>query len=544
MKTQLYPFRSLLFILLSFSCAETINAQGIDLMVENWTTGGNGSLGGPGDKLIYYIEVTGPQTMINPKVACPIPPGTVYVPNSTTLNGTAFTDQNGTMPWATANLIPVPLPPANKVTIQFEVTIVATGGTIEGKAELQTVNYPLATSEKETTLQIDPLCRDFFYSLTTSLERGYDPFSPGTYYPFKYLRELNRTTGNSSTIAYNGTNGLCKNAYTQADLPSGTILTDAVAMTVGRWPYRVYFVNKPINNQPADLCYISPDFNNPATSVAYQYVNTPLTTNTTSLITRMTMDAGGNGYAITDNGQEFIHFSVDALTDDPIIDAPTPLINDPANGAHDVLAEAGGDICCDGSGKLILIPNSGNVYRINPINKMATWLGTIANFPAGGCNSVVIDDAGSIYIGGFYRALYKLTLSTMTLTTVTTLGTYASSDFAGCAIPTKPARVATNENAVPDEPRTAQLSNEVFARVQPNPFKGMLNAQVKVNIPQAVKVRLIDFYGRIVYAGTEKLNAGFNSLNISVPEKLGSGMYVLELWAGNKQLLHKKLLKQ
>jgi hypothetical protein len=55
---------------------------------------------------------------------------------------------------------------------------------------------------------------------------------------------------------------------------------------------------------------------------------------------------------------------------------------------------------------------------------------------------------------------------------------------------------------------------------------------------------LIDFYGRTVYASSENLGTGANSLHIPVPAGLGSGMYVLELWAGNNRLLQKKMLKK
>lgn len=101
----------------------------------------------------------------------------------------------------------------------------------------------------------------------------------------------------------------------------------------------------------------------------------------------MTFDASHNGYAITDNGQEFIHFTVnDPLS--PAIDAGVPLTNDAANGTFDVLTETDGDICPDGSGRLLLIPNSGNVYRIDPATKIAKYIGSITNMPAGGCRSV------------------------------------------------------------------------------------------------------------------------------------------------------------
>src|SRR5688572_16987995 len=128
MKAKFYSIRSLFFTLLLSCCfAGTINAQAITLSVENYTTGGDGTQASTGDRLIYYIVVTGPAIMINPNVICPVPAGTFYVPGSTTLNNVPFPDQNNTMPWATGGLIPVP-GASGEVKIKFEVEVSANTG--------------------------------------------------------------------------------------------------------------------------------------------------------------------------------------------------------------------------------------------------------------------------------------------------------------------------------------------------------------------------------------------------------------------------------
>jgi uncharacterized repeat protein (TIGR01451 family) len=544
MKAKFYSLRSLVFIvLLLFSIGETINAQTIEMIRENETDGGDGTTASPGQRLIYYIVVTnGPATMNNATVTGHAPAGTVYVQGSTTVNGAPVADINNAMPFVTGGLIGTAgtLNPNDVITIQFKADVTANYGTLSNDALLQGSTISDLTAAPVLTNIINETACDNFYTLTTSSRAG---GTPTNMLPYQYIRELDPTTGTSTTnIFYNGPAGACKNAYTLSDLPAGSVLTDAAAMAMDANPGRIFFVNKPVSNVPADLCYV--DISSPS-PIAYKFVGTPLTQNTTSPITRMTFDALKNGYAITDNGQEFIRFgytfngSSFVLTIDP----PATLINDAGNGSHNILAETGGDICAYGNG-LLLIPNSGNVYRINPANKMATYLGSIAGFPAAGCRSVYIDAAGIINIGGFYQTLYQLTLSTLTLTSISNTNIYASSDFANCVVAIQPARVATNENSIRNEAGAAQLSSEVSARVQPNPFKRILNVQVQLNTTEVVRVRLIDFYGRTVYARSENLGTGSNSLNITVPEGLGSGMYVLELWAGNSRLLQKKLLKQ
>jgi len=71
------------------------------------------------------------------------------------------------------------------------------------------------------------------------------------------------------------------------------------------------------------------------------------------------------------------------------------------------------DICGDGSGRLYFVPNSGNVYTIDPATHVASYYGTISGMPVG-CNSVAMTIDGHLYIGGSYQNVYDVTLSTLT----------------------------------------------------------------------------------------------------------------------------------
>jgi hypothetical protein len=264
----------------------------------------------------------------------------------------------------------------------------------------------------------------------------------------------------------------------------------------------------------------------------------------------MTFDQWGNGYALTENNLEFIHFTIDYNRNIPNVEQPWVLANDPANGVHDVLTETGGDFCSDGANKLIFVTNSGNVYRINtvpgtnlPKTVTAKFEGTIAinGAPLTGCTGIAMDAAGYLYVGGVNTSLYKVTLSTLTATLLSSDVYWATTDFASCVIPTQPARIATGQNTITNN---AATNATLFAKVQPNPFNKVLNVQVQLNAAELVQVRMTDFYGRTVFTRSEKLGAGSNSLSLPVPASLSSGTYVLELWAGNKRVLQKKLVKQ
>src|SRR5581483_7163556 len=81
-------------------------------------------------------------------------------------------------------------------------------------------------------------------------------------------------------------------------------------------------------------------------------------------------------------------------------------------------------------------------------------------------------------------------------------------------------------------------------QVLPNPFDQQLNVLMNVKTREAIRIKLVDFYGRTVYSSAEQLNTGNNSINIIVPPGLPKGMYVLEVLNASQQLFQKKLLKK
>ena len=91
---------------------------------------------------------------------------------------------------------------------------------------------------------------------------------------------------------------------------------------------------------------------------------------------------------------------------------------------------------------------------------------------------------------------------------------------------------------------TVQLSGMGAVQVRPNPFREDLNLQVQLKTAQRVQIRLIDLNGRTVFATTQQLSAGVSSLQLDIPARVTTGVYVLEVLAGNNRLLQKKLVKQ
>lgn len=528
-------------LLLLTGLGNAVNGQTLILSAEDYTTGGDGTQASAGDIFVYTITVNGQSSTSNATVTAKAPAGTSYVTGSTIVNGVPVSDVNGVMPYT--NGVTFSLASYPTYTVEYRVKVTSNMGTFTNTVSLQVGSGLPVPYSTTTTVTYEQTC-SLIYQLTTSNSTGKKPTPPRNALPYAYIKTINPANQLQIDDIYNGPTGLCKDALTSATLTTGSILIDAAAMGMMPQRMRLYFVNK-VSSGQADLCYLDLyEAMQTGTTAAYRYTGVPLTSNVTTNVTRMAFDTDGNGYAITENGLEFIHFTINPNTNAPTIDAPVLLQPDPNNGTHDFFAETGGDIVSDGSGKLIFVANSGNEYRIDPVTHIVKWDGLILLNGAAltGCTAVAIDNAGSLYIGGFFEKIYKVTLSTFTATNWITSANWATADYGACMIPATLARVATNTGTVRNNPDAATL--EAFAKVQPNPFNKELNVQVQLNSAELVRVRLIDFYGRTVYTSSEKLGTGNNSLHIPVPEGLGSGMYVLELWAGEKRLIQKKLLKQ
>jgi uncharacterized repeat protein (TIGR01451 family) len=445
MNFKFYPLRALLFTLLLFGFKAT-QAQDIifSKSVENFTTGGDGTTAGVGDELIYRISITN-MTADN-YVACKmydnIPAGVSYKANSTRLNGAAFADVSGRMPFsANGGYIRSPtygigiLAPAAPCTVEFRVIVTANGGSVFNNATLDATLNGVATIQATNTvvtnLSQDAEC-NVVYQVTPANTSAHHYISN----PFNQIREVNTVSGTGTSSDFNGTSGPQRDAYTNAILShsggSGVDLLDGCAAIayVGGASNRIYFVN---NYGGAELCYI-----NLSNGRAYRYTGLALETNTGSgyNVNRMGFGSDGYCYALTSNCQDFIKFYVDA-SNVPHITRMGALINAATNGTKDVLNDGGGDLFADGSGKLYMIANSGNMYKINPTTKVATFMGQVSSYPAGNTAALAINAAGQVFIGGEYNYVYRIDLGTMQATQLngTTTNVYQAGDFTSCGFP-------------------------------------------------------------------------------------------------------------
>ena len=476
MSFNFYPLRALLFALLLLGFKAGVQAQAVldfQKFVENFSTGGSGATANTNEILKYTITIRNltSQNFIAAKLYDNVPPGVTYVTGSTVLNpGTpsaitvADKTINGvpTMPYSgTGSAVNSPtfgpgiLAPNSTATITFKVKVSANGGSIFNNATIDAtqggVSTIQATNTVYTNVVLDAGC-NIVYQTTTYYPDPDQGCNTGncSLDEWSFLRMVNTDASDAipdgsggafNAPMYNGITGVRKRAYPAGSTTNITaqILDHCAAIAYDRGRQRIYFIN---NNEGQDLGYI--DISNwPGSILARSYVGVKLTNNTDGnngyRINRMGMGSDGYCYALTSNGRELIKFTFDA-TDYPVITSLGTLSDDATNGSYKILNESGGDLFADGSGKLYLICNSSNMYKINPATKKATYMGKmkVNGSPSSlTSQSLAIDALGNVYIGGAYRDVYKLNLQTMNATKLNSSQTnvYNSGDFTTCGFP-------------------------------------------------------------------------------------------------------------
>lgn len=454
MRTLLPIMQVLVLPLLLCGIESGVLAQSLtfNLTVVNSTTGGNGTAASQGDVLTYTITARNNSTanFTTAKLFDNIPAGVSYVTGSTTMNGVSVGEVSDKMPFASGGGLinsalsaPGILAPNATATITFKVRVTANGGSITNYATndalYNNVSMVQNTNTVFTNLTPDPTCSTI-YSVTAGNASGN--------LPYRYFRTLSTANGlGAATPLYDGVLGLCYNLISGLSLLAGSLISSAngvAAIAYDKSTNRIYYVNNTAN-APQDLGYIDL---NAFPAVAKTFSGSPLETTTGNgyNINRMAFASDGYGYAVTSNGSDLIQFSVNPVTNLPVINRLGALLNDANNGTNDILSESGGDIFGDGSGKLYLIANSSNMYKINPATRIATFLGSVSPFP-GTSQSIAVDAAGNVYIGGAYQNVYKINLATMAATSIvgSSSGVYTTGDYSSCAFPVLASAITANK---------------------------------------------------------------------------------------------------
>jgi hypothetical protein len=244
-----------------------------------------------------------------------------------------------------------------------------------------------------------------------------------------------------------------------------------------------------------------------------------------NVITRMTFASNGNGYAITNDGNQLIQFTTDSK---PSVTNLGALIDSKKNNGisiHNQCTSWGGDVVADVYGNLYLFTAKNNVFKININTKVAEFIGSVKNIPTNfTINGTAVDTNGDIFVSSAISTenYYTINLSTLQAKPVnkTEASVFNASDLANSNL--------AYQNTLAKPALEQQNSNNNIS-VFPNPVVNN-NFTLQFNtIPKGIYIiQLNDANGKTVVTNKVIINGLQNEI-INLPKGISAGLFLLKV---------------
>lgn len=246
-----------------------------------------------------------------------------------------------------------------------------------------------------------------------------------------------------------------------------------------------------------------------------------------NIITRMAFGSDGYGYALTNDGKQFIRFSTGA---NPEVTKLGTLIDSKKNkdiSVHTQCTSWGGDLVGDVYGNLYLFTIRNNVFKININTREAEFIGSIKNLPTDfTTNGAAADEDGNLIIASSVHtdSYYKVNMSTLDAEALTKKGEaelFSTSDLASSNLLFQKNVLTTITPAI--DRNTVQI--DYF----PNPVQ---NKKVTVQFGKITAgnytIELTNASGRKVFVKSVNVSKNQNE-QLSLPNNVNSGLYIVRV---------------
>lgn len=370
---------------------------------------------------------------------------------------------------------------------------------------------------------------------------------------WKVLRKLNLKTGEYSSVLLDGTDAKATafDATTKKQLQINVSSSDKLqrlpftsgvaAIALDKKLNRLFFTTMGFSQ----LRYIDL-----ATMRVYYVTDQVFSTVTEKqngpgkTISRMVITPDGTGYAISNDGSEFIQFTTGKK---PAVTQLGALIDAPENktvSVHNSCTSYGGDMVSDDKGNLVLLTGLNHVFKINPETKLSTHIGSIQGLPKGfTTNAAVVNSEGQLLLGSAVGKVSNYVLDIKTLKAVpfqTDNIAYHTSDLANSNY------LSTNKNPFKTiasiQPLKSNLSNSI--QISPNPIfeDSKFNIQFKDVKAGNYLVELIDIAGQPTFQRKITLTSKTNTQNISFTPSTSKGLYLVRVISVDKKYVFEQKL--
>ena len=262
-------------------------------------------------------------------------------------------------------------------------------------------------------------------------------------------------------------------------------------------------------------------------------------------ITRMTIGANGDGYALTNDANHLISFTTGNKT---IITDLGNLVDAESNkgvSIHNQCSSWGGDMVADAFGKLYLFTAAHLVFEIDLPSRIATFKGSIVNLPATfSVNGAAVDENENVIVSSAntFDGFYKIKMKDLTATKLETRGQiFNASDLAsGNLLNQAEAKIKSVQL-----PAINVIGNK-FISIYPNPVSdGQIKISFDTNISGEYKITLTDLQGRLIDNKTVSIKYRGQLENFKLRTKPAQGLYLIKVTdAASQKIFSDKLLIQ
>jgi hypothetical protein len=265
------------------------------------------------------------------------------------------------------------------------------------------------------------------------------------------------------------------------------------------------------------------------------------------IITRMVIAPDGNGYAISNDANTFIRFSIGKKLQ---ITQLGGLVDDPSNGGvsiHNRCSSWGGDMIADNEGNLYILSSRNSVYKVDVETKAAKLLGYIKGLPQDfTTNGAVVTVEGKILVSSAVNgnAYFLVDPKDWSATQYQAkAGIFRSSDLANSNYLQTKTTTTTEEFVTRKVPE-----NLVPSRIQiyPNPVtSNQFTLQFGKVATGNYNMEMTNVMGQIVMQRAVNVQTEDQVENITIKSSLARGVYLVKVTGkNNESVISQKLVVQ
>ncbi len=258
-------------------------------------------------------------------------------------------------------------------------------------------------------------------------------------------------------------------------------------------------------------------------------------------LTRMTIGADGNGYAMTNDGNHLIRFTT----------GKNPVITDLGNvvdaenvnkiSIHNKCTSWGGDMVADAFGKLYVISANKNVFVIDLATRISTFKGQISGTPAAyTANAAAVDTDGNLVItsANYFEGYYKVKMNDLSATKIEgSDAKFNASDLAGGNLLLEKEAAEANKFTIVTPAITANVSI-ADSKIFPNPvntssFNILLEGQKEGRYTMVMS----DLQGRTLQTKSFTINKSAQTEKVNIMNRPVKGVYMVKVLNAQNQIV-------